>query len=167
MKAKAEAMKDLARVRRHLIVIQGKVDGFDAQQNPVECWSDWKTLKAEKTELFGDEYYAAAAVGQEQTTVFTIRHVSFVDEMNTVKHRLVYDGRAYDIKHIDHPPGEAWVKIRAIEKPGDLGLKLIDHELVQGLKSLVEEILADPEVTMDPETADAYSQALADFLERW
>ena len=167
MKPKADAMKDLARVRRRTITIQSKVDGFDAQQNPVEFWSNWKTLKAEKTELFGQEYYAAAAVGQEQTVVFTVRHVPFLDEMNTVEYRLLYDGKAYDIKHIDHPIGQAWVKIRAIEKPGDLGLRLIDHELIQGMKILVEEILADPEVMMDPETLEAYEQALADTLEGW
>lgn len=167
MKSKAEVIKDLARVRRHSIVIQRKVDGFDAHQNPVEHWSLWRTLQAEKTQLYGKEYYAAAAVGQEQTTVFTIRYVPFIDEINTVEFRLLFDGKPYDIKHIDHLPGETWVKVKAIERPGDLGLKLIDHELVQGLRSLVEQILTDQEVTMDQETRDAYQQALAETLEGW
>jgi len=167
MKPKADAMKDLSKVRRHRIVIQQKIDDFDEHQNPVEYWSNWRVLKAERTELFGQEYYAAAAVGQEQTVVFTVRHVPFLDEMNTVEYRLLYDGKAYDIKHIDHPPGAAWVKIKAMERPGDIGLQLIDHKLVQGLKALVDEILADPEVTMEPETLEAYEQALADTLEGW
>ncbi len=118
MKTKAEAMKDLSRVRRRTIVIQKKIDGYDGIGNPVEIWSNWRTLKAEKTELFGQEYYAAAAVGQEQTTIFTVPYVSFIDAINTVEYRLLYDSKAYDIKHIDHLPGETWVKLRAIERPG-------------------------------------------------
>lgn len=168
MKTKAEAMKDLARVRRRTIVIQKKIDGYDGIGNPVEIWSNWRTLKAEKTELFGQEYYAAAAVGQEQTTIFIVPYISFIDAMNTVEYRLLYDGKAYDLKHIDHLPGETWVKLRAIERPGaDMGMKLIDHELVQGLKALIEEILADSEVEMDLETKEAYQAALAELLEGW
>lgn len=168
MKTKAEAMKDLARVRRRTIVIQKKIDGYDAIGNTVEIWSNWRTLKAEKTELFGQEYYAAAAVGQEQTTIFTVPYVSFIDAINTVEYRLLYDGKAYDLKHIDHLPGETWVKLRAIERPGaDMGMNLIDHELVQGLKFLFEEILADEDVTMELETKEAYQAALTDILEGW
>jgi hypothetical protein len=48
-----------------------------------------------------------------------------------------------------------------------MGMKLIDHELVQGLKALVEEILADEDVTMEPETKEAYQAALTDILEGW
>ena len=69
-------------------------------------------------ELFGQEYYAATVVGQEQTTIFTVPYVSFIDAMNTVEYRLLYDSKVYDIKYIDHLPGETWVKLRAIERPG-------------------------------------------------
>ena len=100
------------------IVIQHKVDSFDAQQNPVENWSNWQEMWAEKTALFGQEYYAAKAVGEEQTVIFKIRRQWSADQMNTVEYRLLYDGKAYDIKHIDHLPGHKWVKIRAIERPG-------------------------------------------------
>ncbi|NLA28029.1 MAG: phage head closure protein [Firmicutes bacterium] len=118
MKPKAEVLKDLARVRRHRIIIQRKHDTFDKHQNPVECWRYWRTLPAERTELFGKEYYAAAAVGEEQTVVFYVRHVPFLDDLDSVKYRLLYGGKAYDIRQVDHPAGETWVKIRAIEKPG-------------------------------------------------
>jgi SPP1 family predicted phage head-tail adaptor len=119
MKPKAEAMKDLARVRRRRITIQHKRDDFDNHQNPVEHWRDWRTIHAERTQLYGKEYYAAAEVGQEQTVIFTARYVPFLDDLSTVHHRLTFDGKAYDIKHVDHLPGETWVKIRAIERPGD------------------------------------------------
>ena len=49
----------------------------------------WRTLKAEKTELFGQEYYAAAAIGQEQTTIFIVPTFLSIDAMNTVEHRLL------------------------------------------------------------------------------
>lgn len=46
-------------------------------------------------------------------------------------------------------------------------MNLIDHELVQGLKFLFEEILADEDVTMELETKEAYQAALTDILEGW
>jgi SPP1 family predicted phage head-tail adaptor len=118
MSDKADVMKDISRVRRHSITIQKKTDTFDDNQNQVEKWADWKTLKAEKSALYGKEYYAAKAVGEEQAVVFTVRYVPFLDELNTVKHRLVFRGKPYDIKHIDYLPGETWIKIKAIERPG-------------------------------------------------
>jgi SPP1 family predicted phage head-tail adaptor len=118
MRDKSEVMKDLSRVRRHSITIQKKIDDFDDNQNQIEIWTDWKTLKAEKSELYGKEYYAAKTVGEEQTVVFTLRHVSFLDVLDCVGYRLVLNGKAYDIKHIDHLPGETWIKIKAMERPG-------------------------------------------------
>lgn len=164
MKSKAEAMKDLARVRRRTIVIQKKIDGYDGIGNPVEIWSSWQSLKAEKTELYGKEYYAAATVGQEETSVFTVRYVAFLNALNTVEYRIIYDGKAYDIKHIDHLPGETWLKIKAMERPGDSpGIRLVDHDLVKGLVSLVEELIAE----FDEEEQGAYEDALADILGGW
>jgi len=157
-------MKDLARVRRRSIVIQKKTDTFDAIGNPVEVWENWQSLKAEKTELYGKEYYAAATVGQEQTSVFTVRYVAFLDALNTVEYRIVYDGKHYDIKHIDHLPGETWMKIKALERPGDSsGVRLVDHDLVKALVSLAEELIAE----LDEEERGAYEDTLAETLEGW
>ncbi len=116
LKPKAEVMKDLARVRPYTIIIQKKTDGFDENRNQIEIWEDWKTLKADRTTLFGNEYYAAKAVNEEQTVVFIVRYVPFLEEINTVQYRLFYRGKPYDIKHIDHPPGAMWVKIKAVER---------------------------------------------------
>ena len=84
LKPKAEVMKDLARVRPYTIIIQKKTDGFDENRNQIEIWEDWKTLKADRTTLFGNEYYAAKAVNEEQTVVFIVRYVPFLEEINTV-----------------------------------------------------------------------------------
>lgn len=164
MKNKADVMKDLSHVRRRTVIIQKKIDTFDAIGNPVEVWSNWQSLKAEKTELYGKEYYAAATVGQEETSVFTVRYVAFLDALNTVEYRIVYDGKHYDIKHIDHLPGETWMKIKAMERPGDSpGIRLVDHDLVKALVSLAEELIAE----LDEEEQEAYGNALAEILEGW
>lgn len=166
MKPKAEVLKDLTKVRRRLITLEKRTLAFDDERNHVELWAPWKTLKAEKTQLYGTEYYAAAALGEEQTVVFTVRKLDCLTEVNTTDYRLTYDGRAYDIKQVDGlDDGGLWAKIKAISKPGDLGQKLVDHELVQGLKVLVEDILAS--VTMDAETKAFYQDTLTRTLEGW
>lgn len=168
MKPKAEVMKDLAKVRRRLIVIQKRTLILDDERNQVELWAPWKTLKAEKTQLYGTEYYAAATMGEEQTVVFTVRKLDCLTEVNTADYRLTYDGRAYDIKQVDGlDDGGLWAKIKAIARPSDTdpGQSLVDHELVQGLKALVEDILAN--VAMDAETKAHYQETLDDTLEGW
>lgn len=96
MKSKAEVMKDLAKVRRRKIVIQKKTEGFDEWENPVEAWVDWKTVWAERESLWGKEYFAARAVGEEGTIEFVIRHVGFLDELDTVNYRIVLESSHHD-----------------------------------------------------------------------
>lgn len=168
MRLKTDAMKDLAKVPRRRITLQKRALVFDADRNQVELWAPWKTLKAEKTQLYGSEYYAAAAQGEEQTVVFTVRKLDCLTEVNTTDFRLTYDGRAYDIKQVDGlDDGGLWCKIKAIARPSDTdpGLSLVDHELVQGLKALVEDMLAN--VAMDAETQTHYQDTLDDTLEGW
>lgn len=165
MKPKAEVMKDLAKVRRRLITIEKRTLAFDAERNQVELWAPWKTLKAEKTQLYGSEYYAAAAQGEEQTVVFTVRKLDCLTEVNTTDFRLTYDGRAYDIKQVDGlDDGGLWCKIKALARPSDTdpGQSLIDHELVQAIKALVEHILATEDI--DPEAKEYYQQILDEAL---
>lgn len=165
MKSKAEVMKDLSKVRRRLIVIEKRALVFDADRNQVELWAPWKTLRAEKTQLYGTEYYAAAARGEEQTVVFTVRKLDCLAEVNTIDFRLVYDGQVYDIKQVDQlQDGGQWAKIKAIARPSDTdpGQSLIDHELVQAIKALVEHILATEDI--DPEAKEYYQQILDEAL---
>ncbi len=114
IKSKAEVMKDLAKVRRRKIIIQKKTFDFDDIGNQIEVWKDWKALKAEKTGLWGQEYYAAQAVNEQDTIVFTVRHVVFIDEIDTVDYRIMFDGVPYDIKNIDRVNDDIWVKIKAL-----------------------------------------------------
>lgn len=117
MKSKAEVMRDLGRVRRRKIIIQRKETTKDAGGDITTSWVDWKTVWAERSSLWGRDYYAALAVGQEQTIEFGIRYVAFLDELKTDTHRLVYAGDIYDIKQIDHLKDDGmWIKIRAVRQ---------------------------------------------------
>ena len=165
MKPKTEAMKDLAKVPRRLITLEKRTLDFDAERNQVELWAPWKILKAEKTQLYGSEYYAAAAQGEEQTVVFTVRKLPALEEVNSTDFRLVYSGQVYDIKQVDQlQDGGLWAKIKAIARPSDTdpGQSLIDHELVQAIKALVEHILATEDI--DPEAKEYYQQILDEAL---
>ncbi|MGI6629355.1 MAG: phage head closure protein [Bacillota bacterium] len=121
LKTKAEAMKDVGRVLRRKIVIQKQEITEDELGNQTQDWADWKTVRAERNNLWGQEYYAAKAVNEENTVFFIIRHAPFIDDMNTVDYRIKYDGKFYDIKQIDFLKDDGlWVKIKALER----GMKL-------------------------------------------
>lgn len=114
---KSNKMRDLAKVRRRKITIRKKTVGFDEWENQVESWVEWKILWAERTALWGQEYVAAQAINQEQTIEFTVRHVGFLDELNTVDFDVLYNGKEYDIKHIDPFKDDGmWIKLRCLER---------------------------------------------------
>jgi len=119
VKSKADTMKDLAKVRRRKIVVQKRTITEDEIGNQIETWQDWKTLKAEKNGLWGQEYYAAKVVNEESTVVFTVRHVTFTDEINTYDYRIMFEGTPYDIKNIDRVNDDIWVKIKALRSAVD------------------------------------------------
>ena len=122
MRNRKQKMKDLQTVRKHKLIIQVKTVIEDEWGNEKEQWVDWKNATAEKLELYGQEYYAAKSLGEEQTVKWKIKYVAFVEEINTVKHRII-DVRKrdiYDIKDIDHLKDDGmWFIIKA-EKSGEL-----------------------------------------------
>lgn len=119
MKAKANVMKDLAKVRRRRIIIQKRTITEDDIGNQIEAWNDWKTLKAKKEGLWGQEYYAAQVINEENTIVFTVRYVAFIDDIDTIDYRIMFDSTSYDIKNIDHVNDDIWVKIKALRSAAD------------------------------------------------
>lgn len=116
MKSKAEVMRDLGRVRRRKIAIQKQTDIEDEWGNVTKDWADWQTIWVERSSLWGKAYYAARAVNEQNTVEFTARHVAFLDEVDTVNFRVVFDGEVYDIKHIDRLKDDGqWIKFRCLE----------------------------------------------------
>lgn len=114
---KNKKMRDLSKVRRRKIIVQRLTVGEDEWGNQTRTWVDWRTLWAERNSLWGQEYFAAKAVNEENTIEFIVRHVGFLEEVNTVDFRIVVDGRTYDIKNIDLLKDDGmWIKFRCLER---------------------------------------------------
>ncbi len=117
LKTKAEAMKDVGKTLRRKIIIQKFTIVEDEIGNQKKDWKDWRSVWAELNNLWGQEYYAARAVNEENTLIFTIRYAPFVNEMDTVNFRIKHEGKIYDIKQIDYLQDDGlWVKIKALER---------------------------------------------------
>lgn len=120
LKSKAEAMRDVGKVLRRKIIIQKLEVVEDEIGNQTQDWADWQTVWAERNNLWGQEYYAAKVVNEENTVVFVIRDAPFIEEMNTLEYRIKHEDKVFDIKQIDRlQDGGLWVKIKALERGAD------------------------------------------------
>ena len=118
--ARLDKIRELRRVRRRKIVIQKLTEVEDEWGNQTTSWVDWQPVWAGRSELWGQEYFAARAVGEQNTVGFVIRYAPFVEQLNTTEHRVLYQGKSYDIKHIDHLKDDGmWVKLRCLEAGSD------------------------------------------------
>jgi SPP1 family predicted phage head-tail adaptor len=116
---------------RHRVTIQKfetvqDDDGFETEQ-----WTDVRTVWAKVENLYGKEYYAAAAVQAERTVKFVIRYMKDIDErmqikfgkktINIVGENGAVTGskevdRVYDIKFIDNIKySNRFMEIQAME----------------------------------------------------
>jgi SPP1 family predicted phage head-tail adaptor len=92
------------------IVIQSKTSTEDADGVKTPTWSTVCTIWAAVSDLYGREYYAAAAVQMEQTTKFTVRHRTDI----TTAMRISYGGNYYHIDQIDKLDHKGqWMILRA------------------------------------------------------
>lgn len=118
-------MRELGKTLRHRIVIQKRSVTKDPWGNQVEEWRDWQTVWANLQTLWGERYYAAKAVGEENTVIFELRRAPFLDELirNVADYRLEsithHRGTVYTILRVDQLPGEAWVKLTCEESDGN------------------------------------------------
>ena len=114
-------MRELGKTLRHRIVIQKRSVTKDPWGNQVEEWQDWQMVWANLQTLWGERYYAAKAVGEENTVIFELRRAPFLDELirNVDDYRLEFlthhRGTIYTILRVDQLPGEAWVKLTCEE----------------------------------------------------
>lgn len=117
MRDKADTMKSLGRVLRRQVTIQRSTVEYTEAGDPREAWEDWQVVWAERQNLWGQEYYAAKAAGEENTIVFVVRYGPYIEQLNTVDFRLVEGGKIYGIRQIDRlDDADEWVKIRALER---------------------------------------------------
>jgi len=109
------------------------------------------------------EFYNAATTGLKPEITFIIHAYEYAGQK-----KVKFEGNYYSVIRTYEPSFEELeLTCERIISTGDTAINIIDHELVQGLKALVAEILADPEVEMEPETKEAYQVALAELLEGW
>ena len=110
-----------------------------------------------------NEFYSAAATGLKPEITFIVHAYEYSGQR-----KVEFEGVPYNVIRTYEPSFEELeLTCERTISTGDTAIKLIDHELVQGLKALVEEILADEDVTMEPETKEAYQAALVELLEGW
>jgi len=109
-----------------------------------------------------NEFYSAAATGLKPEITFIVHAYEYSGQR-----KVEFEGVPYNVIRTYEPSFEE-LELTCERIIGDgTAIKLIDHELVRGLKALIEEIMADEEVTMEQETKEAYQAALVELLEGW
>ncbi|EHN13437.1 phage head closure protein [Clostridium sporogenes] len=77
-----------------------------------ETWQDYKTVWASVSNLYGREYFEAAAIQEENTVKFTIRFIKEINESMRIKFR----DKQYSITSIDNIKYEnKFIEIKAME----------------------------------------------------
>lgn len=97
---------------KHKIVIQKYVNGVNDNGFETEEWQDFKTVWASVSNLYGREYFEAAAIQEENTVKFTIRFINEIDESMRIKFR----DKQYNITSIDNIKYEnKFIEIKTME----------------------------------------------------
>ncbi len=79
------------------VKIQILTSGVDASGQPTETWNDFITVWMRIKPARGQERFTARQVVGTAVTTFEARHRS---DITVDKHRLVFDGRNWDISDI-------------------------------------------------------------------
>ena len=78
----------------------------------VEDWQNYKTVWASVSNLYGKEYFEAAAIQAEKTVKFTIRFIACIDESM----RIMFKNKVYNITFIDNIKYQnKFIEIKALE----------------------------------------------------
>jgi len=92
------------------IEIHSKTVTKNEDGRPITEYVLLKTMAAGVTHLFGGEYFAAAAIKQEDTIKFTTRF----DESVTTEMRIKFRDKMYEITFIDNiKEQDMWMEIKA------------------------------------------------------
>ena len=90
------------------VTLQKSTEGESTNGFPEETWTDYKSVWASASNLFGREFFQAAAVNAETTIKFTIRYQKDLDAtkntegVNTTKlFRIKFNNALYNITFID------------------------------------------------------------------
>jgi len=83
---------------RHRITFQRRPDPEATNDKgfPLTAWTDAAKAWAYREDVSGKEFFGAAAVNMEETTIFTIHYRDDID----TSMRIAYKGRLFEIIHI-------------------------------------------------------------------
>lgn len=83
---------------RHRITLQKYIETTDQEGFSTQEWQDIATVWASVENLYGREYWQAAAIQAENTVKFTIRYRKDID--NTM--RIKFQNKLYNIISVDN-----------------------------------------------------------------
>ena len=95
---------------RRIIILEREVTTNSFNEEEVTGWTPVRTVWAKVTEAQGDESFESDQLTEGRLTVFDIGYRSDI----TVKHRIGYNDRYYDIKSIVEPDRRRSLKIKAL-----------------------------------------------------
>lgn len=97
---------------RHKITFQKLTTCTNENGFEVETWENYKTVWAAVSNLYGKEYFEAAAVQKENTVKFTIRYFRGLD----TSMRILFRDTEYNIISIDNIKYKnKYIEIKALE----------------------------------------------------
>ncbi|MDE5583719.1 MAG: phage head closure protein [Ruminococcus sp.] len=83
------------------IIFQILTEKSDKIGNQTAEWTDFFTAWANVNGVGGREYYSASQVNSQNDVVFKTRYSRKIADFHTSEVRIVYNGKTFDIKHID------------------------------------------------------------------
>lgn len=142
------------------LITQAIIEDEIGNQIPVETK---KAIFCGLKSISRNEFYNAAATGLKPEITFIVHAYEYSGQR-----KVEYEGVTYNVIRTYEPSyEEIELTCERVIGGGGTAIRLIDHELVQGLKSLIEQILADEDVMMGQETKESYEDSLAALLEGW
>lgn len=133
----------------------------DAIGNQIASTTE-RAVYANEYYVSQSEFYNAAVAGLKPEKQFEMYSYEYQDEP-----KLEHDGVTYNIIRTEKRGDKIRLTCERIIADETGSAKLVDHKLVQDLKTLVETILADPDVTISEEDKAAYEAELVDVFVRW
>ncbi|UZQ49932.1 phage head closure protein [Clostridium kluyveri] len=97
---------------RHKITLQKLTTSTNENGFEEEVWEDYLTVWAAASNLYGREYFEAAAVQAEKTVKFTIRFIKDINESMMI----LFRDKQYNITSIDNIKyRNRYMEIKALE----------------------------------------------------
>ena len=121
-----------------------------------------RTVYANEFYVNQSEFYNASVAGLKPEKQFELYSYEYQGEP-----KLKHDTDTYNIIRTEKRGDKTRLTCERIIADETGSAKLVDHKLVQDLKTLVETILADPDVTITPEDKAAYEDDLANVFVGW